>query len=106
MKVAASFERTSLNFASVKQRAGKNIRFALRPRLDFQQGRPWDGRDRGPPLLRGPKYLFKLSFSHTFLPAEPGLELPAEDVKSNPQPRPLSASGGSRFGTTGKREVR
>lgn len=30
-----------------------------------------------------PKYLFTLSFSHTFLPSEPGLGLPAEDVKSN-----------------------
>lgn len=30
-----------------------------------------------------PKYLFTLSFSHTFLPSEPGLGLPAEDVKSS-----------------------
>lgn len=29
------------------------------------------------------QYLFTLSFSHTFLPSEPGLGLPAEDVKSS-----------------------
>lgn len=88
------------------------LRFSVRLRLSLTVGRPWPGS----PRLHCPKYLFKLSFSHTFLPAEPDLGLPVGGCEVKPaakatvSPRRLHGPGKSLSGlqiwTTNKWQVR